>query len=267
MSIKAHYGGLKNAFKVGSFTRDTALASGSQAVTGIGFKPKAVIFLSCQSTVVGEASWGLDDGSNPEVIYDDHNDNVDEYVYDGSFSIYDEEGGGAFYTGKINSMDADGFTVGWTRTGAPTGTVTVIYLAIGGDDTALTESDYGEKNFFAVGHFRRDSTVASGNQAITGVGFQPKAVVFLMCDNLIVGEGSFGVDDGSSKLSLVDYFNITPNAWEFDNGASIKDIQAGGGGDEYEGYTSTFGADGFTITWTRTNAPSGNLYIMWMAFA
>ena len=32
-------------FKLGAFTRDQALAAGTQVITGVGFQPKAIIFL------------------------------------------------------------------------------------------------------------------------------------------------------------------------------------------------------------------------------
>ncbi len=53
-----------------------------------------------------------------------------QYDVNSSFSIMDLQGVGVSYLGKMNSRDADGFTIGWTRNGTPSGTFTVNFLAI-----------------------------------------------------------------------------------------------------------------------------------------
>ncbi len=114
-------------YKVGSFTRDTSTASGTQAVTGVGFKPKAVIFFGTQVNTV-ETTWGFDDGTTPAYMnrYGATNFNIDA----GTNSISSiETAGGNEYAGKISSLDSDGFTITWAKTGSPTGTLYVIYLA------------------------------------------------------------------------------------------------------------------------------------------
>lgn len=115
--------------KVGVVTRDTSLVSGTQEITGVGFKPKAVLLLMNQPSTT-EASWGLDDGTTPFCIFDIHQTVSDEYSNDQSFSINDRHSTGNTYQGKIDSLDADGFTIDWVKTGAPTGTIIIGYLAI-----------------------------------------------------------------------------------------------------------------------------------------
>ena len=113
--------------KVGSFTRDTSTASGTQAVTGLGFTPRAVIFLAIQNTT-REMSIGFDDGTNTEMIFDDQS-SAGTYSGGSSISIRDSETGGtAEYDGKISTLDSDGFTMTWTKTGTPTGTLTIRYI-------------------------------------------------------------------------------------------------------------------------------------------
>ena len=112
-------------FKVGSFTRDTTLSTGTQSITGVGFQPKAAIFFSRQTAT--EVSWGFDDATTAISIL--ATTTAGNYSESGASSIYDLEAS-ADYVGKVNSFDADGFTVGWTKTSSPTGTLTVYYLAL-----------------------------------------------------------------------------------------------------------------------------------------
>ena len=45
-------------------------------------------------------------------------------------SIYFETSSGNSYVGEITSFDSDGFTVNWTQTGAPSGTIRIAFLAL-----------------------------------------------------------------------------------------------------------------------------------------
>jgi hypothetical protein len=116
--------------KVGTFQIDESTASGNQSVTGVGFQPTLIFFFANQAGAAGEASWGMDDGTSPQVLLDNHNGSASTFSNTTSFSIYAAESGSDEYKGKIGSFDADGFTVAWTKTGSPTGTLVVKYAAI-----------------------------------------------------------------------------------------------------------------------------------------
>ncbi len=105
-----------NPIKLVNFSRDTATASGTQAITGVGFKPNYVIFFvsyfgGASSTV------GFDNGTDHTQIY-----------YLGSFvvaygqSILVGSDVGNYNTAYITTIGTDGFTLTWTKTGSPTGT-------------------------------------------------------------------------------------------------------------------------------------------------
>lgn len=114
--------------KIGSFTIDTSTATGTQAVTGVGFQPQLILFLACQDTT-DEVSVGFDDGTNKGSV-GFYNGN---WYISTSYSISDLEAVGvtpATYYGVVSALGADGFTVSWTKTGSPTGTLTVLYLAL-----------------------------------------------------------------------------------------------------------------------------------------
>lgn len=109
--------------KIGSITRDVTAATGSVAYTGIGFRPKVVIFLSVLSPTF---SLGWDDGTTPLNMYysssADVAGTISIRIGDASFSNYQ--------SATISAFGADGFTLAWVKTGTPTGTATINYLAI-----------------------------------------------------------------------------------------------------------------------------------------
>lgn len=116
-------------FKVGSFTRDVSLASGSQAVTGVGFQPKAIAVCGGSTGNSWFTFAGFTDGSTAGSVQDNGP------VNGGSYSVTTDllkfiQSGSDNYVGALSSFDADGFTISWTKTGSPTGTATVNYLAI-----------------------------------------------------------------------------------------------------------------------------------------
>lgn len=115
--------------KVGSFTRDLTAASGAQAVTGVGFTPKAVVFLSAVSSSA-EMSVGATDGANMGYLEDQQNITGATWLAGSGAVIGLVQSNVDFSRAVIASMDADGFTLTWTKTGAPAGTGTVLFLAL-----------------------------------------------------------------------------------------------------------------------------------------
>ena len=124
--IKTYVGGA--SAKSGTFTKNTADATGTQAVTGVGFQPKAVFFLAHVSTT--QVSIGHTDGTTDGVVFNNTLD-TDPNWGNAARIIQLTQSSTINYLGVMNSLDADGFTIGWTKTGAKTGTATIYYLAIG----------------------------------------------------------------------------------------------------------------------------------------
>lgn len=112
-----------NRFKVGTFTHDISV-EGTQAVTGIGFKPTTVLFLALVDAT-SLMSVGVDDGSGSHAIQDNTAGN---YGYSNGRSIF-VSNGSSNSRASVLSFDSDGFTITWLKSGTPTGTATVIYLA------------------------------------------------------------------------------------------------------------------------------------------
>lgn len=115
--------------KLGSFTRDISLADGNQAITGIGFSPKVLLFFAAvDSTTLG--TWGFDDLISGQLGMGEKTTGV--YTIHTGWSIICWSGATDLELAKLLSLDADGFTLSWVKSsGTPTGTLTIKYLALG----------------------------------------------------------------------------------------------------------------------------------------
>ena len=113
---------------VGSVSRDTATASGTQAITGVGFKPSAVIFLTAIDNTP-QGSIGFDDDTTSIGLINKHNVSAGTWDLNPSQAIFCWQTDSIYGYATINSLDADGFTLVWTKVGAKTGTADVAYLA------------------------------------------------------------------------------------------------------------------------------------------
>lgn len=155
--------------KVGSFT--TAAAPGNQAVTGLGFTPKLVIFegLVATSSVAAYTLFGcMDHGGRQWVT--GTSDAVAQATTQAQrvfqtaacISIVNAATGVETWKASYVSMDADGFTVNWSaaRSAAP-----VRYIALGGSDVSAF-----------VGNFNLNGS--TGPQFVNGAGFRPRCVLF-----------------------------------------------------------------------------------------
>jgi hypothetical protein len=99
------------------------LATGGVAYTGVGFRPTACLFFGVyeagSSLSIGSAASGATTtGSISETA------TSLMLASNSSMRMYTDA---AFNNGQlasVSSYDADGFTISWTKTGAPTGTMT-----------------------------------------------------------------------------------------------------------------------------------------------
>lgn len=118
----------------GGFSRDMTVASGTQAVTGLGLKPYAIFIFCATNAGVGQASFGFSNGVNDQAIYDAGLTTADTWNFVSiTYLIYCDQGAANFTQGSISSgsLDLDGFTIDWLKTGSPTGTLQCKFLAFG----------------------------------------------------------------------------------------------------------------------------------------
>lgn len=115
-------------YKVVSFTRDLTTATGSQAITGVGFQPTALIaFAGVELSTLNFVNNSFTDGTT--------NGGRSNYTTSGAYTVHDRaffimQSGSVHQSGSISSFDSDGFTISWSKTGSPTGTATIKCLAL-----------------------------------------------------------------------------------------------------------------------------------------
>lgn len=114
--------------KVGFISRDTSLAASTVAYTGIGFKPGFLRVYYCQedSHPAGRAgigwhlNWSI---SDYEAVI------AGSYEITQANMIQSYQSSGVVGYGHIDSLDSDGFTISWGKTGAASGNLNVLYEA------------------------------------------------------------------------------------------------------------------------------------------
>jgi hypothetical protein len=167
-------------FTVGSFTKSTSGAPVSQSVAhGLGVAPKAVILWTNgkTSTTLGANflfGFGMTDGSTDGSIACSSADNqsttsANRRIASKAMTILN--GSGTLQAeADLSSFDATNFTLNWTTNNA---TAYVIhFIAIGGSGISAKVVSWGMKT-------------STGNQSVTGVGFQPDVVIHANAGTLI----------------------------------------------------------------------------------
>lgn len=122
-------GTLKAKTVVTSSTYDLSTASGTQDITSFGFDPASVVIMGIVNGSLN-VSIGMSDGTNHKCIYY-HTGNT-QWQVDTSSDI-------AFATNDspitsqigVTTMITDGIRITWSKSGSPTGTLTILILGIG----------------------------------------------------------------------------------------------------------------------------------------
>lgn len=120
----------KNVY-FGELTKSTGDDSGVQTISGVGFKPKAVIALAVVPGGVGRMSIGLFANGTGKGIFDAYNVSANTWnIFTGAVLIRQGSGSSSQYLGAIKETNDDGFKITWTK-GASVSTenITVYFLA------------------------------------------------------------------------------------------------------------------------------------------
>ena len=115
--------------KIGTFTRDLTTATGDVAYSGVGFKPTILVFIA-GVIEVSTMSIGIDDGTNSYSVYDNYYNANNTWSILTTHPIAIIPAAGISQAAVVKTLDADGFTLTWTKAGLPTGTCAIHYLAI-----------------------------------------------------------------------------------------------------------------------------------------
>lgn len=161
--------------KRGSFAANTV--TGDQAISGLGFTPKLVIFLAVGRTAVGQAQGDLklclgaasgsgaaDQWALSRYVQDNVASSNAGMRSDSKCIIMASGPNTVDGEASLVSLDSDGFTINWSN--AVGSAFLIEYIAIGGSGV--------DAKVFRYSH----STAAVGTDvAVTGVGFTPKALI------------------------------------------------------------------------------------------
>jgi hypothetical protein len=239
----------------GTFT--AVSGAGSQSITGLGFRPSFLMTISIDSTTydsgvsVGKAALGFASGPTARgtvsVTLEDGQGTSDTWVRQRNDRFISEltDSGGDDMLADLTSFDADGFTINKSTADA----TDIHYLALAGPQ-------------FNVGAFNKVTGAAPASQSVTGVGFEPIALLLaskdLATSTSIVSEGriSFGATDGTTQgatwfhdddgLGITDANMRTSTSRTAVHG-SASSLNA-------EAAFTSFDPDGFTLNWNPNNA-------------
>jgi hypothetical protein len=115
--------------KIGTLTYDLTTASGDVGITSVGFKPSHVIFLAAvESDVNSLFSIGFSDGTVHYAL-GQAAITAPYMVVPTNVALYYRSATADYQLGIVKTMDVDGFTITWTKTGTPTGTLGIHYMA------------------------------------------------------------------------------------------------------------------------------------------
>lgn len=116
------------SYFTGSITRDMTAATGTVAETGVGFTPRAIFFYG---VIGGEGAWfcGSTDATNNRAMFPSEAIQSSMGSTSSNCITLSDTGSSQSQNATISSFDADGFTVSWTKSGTPTGTATIKYIA------------------------------------------------------------------------------------------------------------------------------------------
>lgn len=110
--------------KVITSLRDLTAASGDVAYTGVGFTPTAI-----QAIAVVEESQVFSIGFSDSAKTNTHADRKYDNLFRSSgHLIFGLPSAGAYQSAIVKSYDADGFTLTWTKTSSPSGTLNLYFL-------------------------------------------------------------------------------------------------------------------------------------------
>ena len=248
------------SFKTGQWTsRNT---TGTDIITGVGFQPKAILIVSSAyfvafDSIDGYAYFGIGaavdtTAANQRAAFTVSDDaaatSISHQTWNNAAVCIPGTGDGNDSTGVISAIGTDGFTVNWTLASHANKQQ---YICFGGAD--LTNAKVGEITVPSV----------TGNQVITGVGFQPDVLILFGTGNTSSATATgynrgLGFATSSSNqacnasLSQNGQANMVCKRYQrADNTACyalIDNTTPTNVG--LSGSLVTMGSDGFTINWT-----------------
>jgi hypothetical protein len=149
------------------------------------------------------------------------------------------------------TINGDGTISGINVGGLPDGSVDSDTLATGIDATWANE--YSVKNYIS-----RNMTAASGDQDITGMGFQPSVVYVMAGSGGQADLGSVGWSDFTKQACLYSEATNYPGQRNLNNTCTVWMVQSSSGITQKGTVTAL--TDGVRITWTKQGSPASHAF-------
>lgn len=244
--------------------------TGSVGYTGVGFQPKALIVMGANTTL-GDGAFAFHGfgagvaGSTAHCQGVSANAAATSSVDSNRSSLlisYRNNAGTQRTAASLTSLDADGFTLNWTSV---TDARTYFILCIGGSDVEA-----------AVGSFTAGG--ATGNRSVTGLSFQPNAIIFF--DSRLSTTASGSEAFWGPMLGLVDSAGnqgaycgeswdgqatmVTSRNQKSTTACIVGTADSGGNLDKEASFVS-YNADGFTVNFTTLTALGQNTQTFYIA--
>lgn len=271
------------SFAQGSWTSRTT--TGTDVITGVGFTPKVIIIFASSydvafDTITGYIEFGVGGATdttaaNQRGMYLEAQDaiattNTDSYWHAAAAIGFVLSDSSVNSVGVISAIGSDGFTVNWTA--KDTTAMRLEYICLGGADITNAK----------IGSFTSPTTGTTGNQATTGVGFQPDLLIFFGCnattDTLQKTGLAYGMGFATSSSNQVCLAGTSKTAVTNSTANTSTHYQRGSNTNCYtvldettttakglEGAFVTMGSDGFTINWTTVAASGATKKIGYIA--
>lgn len=250
----------------GTFESD---GTSSQAITGIGFTPQIILFFNniCfgdgfRTNFVGSLGVGISSTERAAIStasYDAQITTDARHRLNSNYCIANQAyfTNTAFSLADLVSLDSDGFTLNWASDLA---LVDYSFIAIGGNDLTGISLD------------NIQSPTSTGNQATTGLGFQPDVI-------MAFGNGKATIDNGSAESTMSIGFGTSSTERAAYGGESVRALTPSDTRSVLDTshvyYTVKSGdlphvtadivsldSDGFTLNWDNVHTAATELFVL-----
>lgn len=251
--------------KVGKFVKSTGGAPAAQAITGLGFQPKVLIFWTAGCTVdgtiqtqatsdarvcIGIASGTLAADQFAVSTTADTAGGGGRRVTQKSLLLVDAAGATVVSEASLASFDSDGFTLTWS-TNSVTEAQIIHYLALGGTDVQAKVLSFL-------------SPAGTGNFATTGAGFQPNVLMSIgsitgsaldtASGNAVLRVGAGMSSSNRWAIAMFTAQAVSSPAWRWHRNDRFVESVQGTGVSNGEMDIVSLDADGFTLNETVAQA-------------
>jgi hypothetical protein len=252
-------------YKVGSFDKSTNTSTPvDQAVTGLGFTPKALILMCSQTTAEDTqtvnlvTAMGFSDGTTEKSVWtgsEDLQTTMDADRYPASSKILvlrdptSATSGDLLAECDLKSFDTDGFTLTWTTNNATA--YKIKYVAIGGNDITADVGSFISSTSSGVQNI---STGLSNANFILMLGIFPTAAQedTLLNNTLFsIGMAASSADEGMAAIRCQDGVVSSNTARYQRTDKVIGKLVTSSDTVDAEASFNGFTASGFDLDWTN----------------